>query len=187
MLEVIGSFKVNKLRWTTGNIQFAILFLKDRMLFDKVGGQFADLYMGAFLGFLVGLVGANVGANVFGANVFGTFISGVVGAGVGGGVGYIIEEKLRKQSFKEREEKIKSLTKLSINEIIKLDKNNFEIIYKDIFKIEIKKTSGVGSTGARVGTLSIEGKKKEKYDIIMNQKFEECEKIVKEVLSDKLK
>ena len=56
---------------------------------------------------------------------------------MGGGVGYIIEEKLRKQSFKEREEKIKSLTKLSINEIIKLDKNNIEIIYKDIFKIEI--------------------------------------------------
>ena len=160
MVEVKGSFRVNKIKWTGLDIQYAILFLKDRMLFVKVGGQFADTGIGAVIG-------------------------GVAGGGIGAGLGHVIEEKVRGSSFKKREDKIKSFEKMSIDELLKMDKKNFDIPYKDISKIEIKK--GVGISGPRTGVLSIEGKKKEKFNIAINQKFEECEKIVKEALPDKLK
>jgi len=42
MLDVKGYFRVNKVRQLKSNIQFAVLLLKDRMLFVKIGGQFAD-------------------------------------------------------------------------------------------------------------------------------------------------
>jgi hypothetical protein len=162
VVEVKGSFRVNKLKWATMNTQYAILFLKERMVFVKVGGQFADTGIGAVIG-------------------------GVAGGGIGAGLGQVIEEKVRGSSFKKRENKIKSFEKMSIDKLLKMDKKNFEIPYKDISKIGIKKTLIGGLNGPRTGVLLIEGKKKEKFDICLNQKYEECEKIVKEVLSDKLK
>jgi len=159
MADIIGSFRVNKIRWTGADIQYAILFLKDRMVFAKVGGQFADFNIGGTVG-------------------------GVVGGAVGAGVGSLIEKKLRKSPSDKRDEKIKSFSEMPADEIIKLDKNNFEIFYKDTSKIEIKNPFK-GVMGLGNWSLSIEGKRKEKFVIAPKQKVEECQKIVKKVLSDK--
>src|SRR3989344_4314221 len=114
MVEILGFFRVNKLKWTGGNIQYALLFLHDRMVFAKVGGQFADAASGQIMGATAG---------------------GFLGAIVGDR----IEKKLRKSSSEKRNEKILGFSGMDSAEILALDKNNFEIVYKDISTIEVKK------------------------------------------------
>ncbi len=42
-MEIIGAFRVNKVNMLTSNVQYTVLFLKDRLVFARTGGQFADL------------------------------------------------------------------------------------------------------------------------------------------------
>jgi hypothetical protein len=161
MLDIKGSFRVNKVRTIQSNIQYAVLFLEDRMIFAKIGGQFAD----------GGLAGAISG--------------GVVGGALGGIIGATIEQKLQKSSAKKKDEKIRNLSEMSIDEVLQLDKNNFELYYGDIIKIEMK-NSTFSFNGARSGTISIERKKKEKFDLAANQNYEDCEKLVSALLPGKL-
>ncbi len=162
MVDLKGSFRVNKLRWAASNTQYSVLFLKDRMVFVKLGGQFADVGIGGVIG-------------------------GVTFGGIGAGLGHELEEKLRGSSFKKRDEKIKSFSKYSVEELLQIDKKNFEVLYRDVSRIEIKKTLIGGLGGPRIGIFSIEGKKKEKFDIAPNQEFEGCQKTVKNILANKMK
>jgi hypothetical protein len=74
---------------------------------------------------------------------------------------------------------------MSVDELINLDKNNFVLLYEEIFKIHID-NSVLSINGARTGKLIIEGKKKEQYDISVNQKYADCENIVKSLLGSKI-
>jgi len=157
MVDVIGTFRVNKVRMIKANIQYSILFLKERMLFIKVGGQFADV------------------------GVAGTFTSAAIGGAIGGLVG----EKLKKPHDKKRDEKIRTLLEMSPDELIGMDKDNYAIPYNIINEIGIKKSS-MGVNGPRTGVITIKTIKKEKFDIAPGQEYEECNNIVTSVLSDKL-
>ncbi len=146
MVDVRGAFRVNKVNWSSSNLQYAVLFLKDRLIFAKIGGQFADSGIGMI-----------VGITAFGA--------------VGTAFGQRIDEKLGAKA-KKNETKIK---KMSVDDILKLDKVNFQIFYKDIKSVAIKK-SRLGINGQRVGVFTVNGNK---FDIAVKQKYDECEKLAK--------
>ncbi len=162
MLDIKGSFRVNKVRAIQSNIQYAVLFLSDRMLFAKIGGQFAD----------GGLGGAIAG--------------GVVGGAIGGLLGSAIDQKMNKKSAEKNEKRVRNLAEMSADEVLHLDKNNFELLFGDITTIEMKK-SAISLNGPRTGVMSIEGLRKERLDIAPNQDFEECRRTVAMLLQSKLR
>jgi hypothetical protein len=97
------------------------------------------------------------------------------------------------QSAKETEEKIKSLPDSlgdrSVDELLGMDKNNFQIAYSDISRMEMKKSAlGMSLSGPMIGRLSIQvGGRKRKFEIAPRQGFEECRNVVASCLPDKLR
>ncbi len=166
MVEVLGTFRVNKVNFWSANVQYMVLFLNDRLLFVKVGGQFAD-----------------------GAVSTGTVVGAVAGGAVGAVIGSIIGGKLdkskREKKILETASNINRFSEMSADELVSIDKANYEIPYKNISKIEIQK-SAVGANGPRTGTLSIQCAKKEKFDIAPNQDYKFCAETVKTLLADKI-
>lgn len=160
MVEVLGSFRINKIKWTGADVQYAILFLKDRMVFAKVGGQLADFNLAATVG-------------------------GVTGGAAGAAIGHLIGKKVRPASD-ERDEKVKAMNKMPVDKILNLDKNNFEILYKDVTSVKLKNPFN-GVMGFGVWSLNVEGKKKDKFNIAPNQNFEECRKIFESAVPEKLR
>jgi hypothetical protein len=43
MSDIIGAFRINKVKVIGNNVQYTILFMKDRLVFLVTGGQFADI------------------------------------------------------------------------------------------------------------------------------------------------
>jgi hypothetical protein len=165
--EIKGVFKVNKINQFSSNIQYIVLFLQDRMIFVKSGSYAMD------------------------GNLLGKAIGGGIGGAVGGlastGLGNVLDNKIQKNLDEKEKIAINNVSNLSIEEILKLDKHNFEIMYVDISKIDMKKTnSGISFNGARCGTLGIKWRKKEGFDIAVGQDFDECEKFVSTILHDKM-
>lgn len=160
MLEVKGTFRVNKVNMWSSNIQYAVLFFEDRMIFVKIGGQFAD----------GGLGGA---------------IAGGLGGALGGLIGSLIDQKLQRSPSLKKEGKVKSFEAMTIDDLLRLDKKNFEVYYGDIMRIEMKK-SAMSLNGPRTGTLSIQRKKKEKFDIAPSQKYDDCLNVIQSLLPGKL-
>jgi type IV secretory pathway TrbF-like protein len=103
----------------------------------------------------------------------------------------------------EYAKKAEELKEVSIESILKADKDNFEIPYTDITDIEIKKAGWKDKLVAdfvTIGTLTIKikDKKGQKFNItklridpsapskVKPQKLEDCINVVRSVLSDKL-
>jgi len=166
MVEVLGTFRVNKLNFWGANIQYMLLFLRDRLLFVKVGGQFAD-----------GLTSS--GAAIGGA------AGGLIGAAIGYKLGQKYDKSQREKKVFETATRINRFSEMSVDELIKLEKANFEISYNKITKIEIGK-SIYSMYGPRTGTLLIQGEKKETFDIAPNQDLNFCVETVRNLLADKL-
>jgi hypothetical protein len=161
LLEVKGSFRVNKIRMIQSNIQYAVLFLTDRLVFVKIGGQFAD---GGFVG---------------------TAVGGALGGALGGLVGSAVDLKIQKSATDKKNQKVKALNELSVEELLGRDKQNFEIYYGDIIKIEMKH-SVISLNGNRTGVFNILGKKLDKFDIAPGQDYQECERVVSSILPGKI-
>ena len=53
-MNIKGAFRVTKVKWTGANIQYAALFLEDKVIFVKIGGQFADPNFSVSLGLVLG-------------------------------------------------------------------------------------------------------------------------------------
>jgi len=67
----------------------------------------------------------------------------------------------------------------NVDEILKMSKHNFQILWEEVKKFEVNDSSE-GSEGARTGELIVEWKeRKEKFDITYGQDFKECEKTIK--------
>jgi len=158
--EGFSAFKVNKVNWMSSNVQYYVIFYPNKMLFAKIGGQFADQGLGTVTGAVLG---------------------GVIGSMVGGA----IDSKLGKRSNEKKTEKMRELFEMSPEEILAQDKKNFQILFNDVNKIFMKQ-SKMGVNGARAGVLEIEHNKKEKFDIAQGQSFSVCEDIVREHLADKM-
>jgi len=161
MIEVKGFFRVNKLNEWTSNVQYAALFLDDRILFVKVGGQFVDSGLGA------------------------SAVGGALVGPVGWGIGAAIDQGHRRASSKRRDEKVKRLAELSREDLLQLDKANFELLYEQVKSIKMKKTI-LSLSGARVGIFNIEADKKYRFNIALNQSYEDCLTVVQTVLPDRI-
>lgn len=77
------------------------------------------------------------------------------------------------------------LERVTVDKVLALNKDNFGIPYKDISRMEVRKSSA-GIMGPRTGVLKIEGKREEKFDIRADQDFDECTKTLKKHLPEKL-
>src|SRR2546427_12104960 len=118
MQDLPPYFHLTKVKWSSSNVQYAVLFLSDRILFMKTGGQFAGhagQSKGAFLGAIAGGV-----------------LGGAVGAVIASEAGRKIEEKLNKDSMDPRDRKVASLSDISPDELLRLDKKNFQILYEQV-------------------------------------------------------
>ncbi len=114
----------------------------------------------------------------------GTMTGAALGGVVGGIIGGAMDQKSQKSAAKKQEGKVDSLSEKSPEELLQMDKHNFELLYGDIIKIMMK-DSTFTLNGARAGVMVITGKKKEQFDIAPNQNFQECYKAVSVLLPDK--
>lgn len=162
----VPHLRVTKVRWGSTNLQYFILFYEDRLLFLKVGGQFKKGELGRVL-----------------LRISGHIVGGWVGATV---VDEISRIGAQRTSRNKSEDDLSNLAELSIDKLLGVDKHNFEMLYSDISYAEIT-SSSIGVNGIRNGTLLLQGKRKEKFDIDADKKYEECVHIVMTFLGDKLR
>ncbi|MGF3573731.1 MAG: hypothetical protein ACQXXG_09990 [Candidatus Bathyarchaeia archaeon] len=117
-------------------------------------------------------------------------------------VGGQLKDFLGPVAMEEYARKAEALKEVSIESILKADKDNFEIPYTDITHIEVKKAGWKDKliTEMRtIGTMTIKGKEEHKFQItrafivdpssptgLKPQKLEDCIKVIRSVLSDKL-
>jgi hypothetical protein len=117
-------------------------------------------------------------------------------------VGGQLKDLLGPIALKEYAEKAEELKKVSIESILKADKDNFEIPYIDITSIEVEKAGWkdkLVSDFRSVGTITIKGKEEHRFQIATAlridpstpsgwkpQKLEDCINVVRSALSDKL-
>ncbi len=153
------SFIVNKIGWTK-SIRYSLLFIKGRILFLRLLGP-SDTEG------TIAVTGA------------------VVGGAVGAAIGNVLEKTLRESLIELEVDKPESLNEVSVDELIKMDKENFEIYYEDISKIEMKEPTTKLEKSFSSGMLFIEEKKTYKFNIAPNQRFEECVEIVRSIIAEK--
>jgi hypothetical protein len=122
MPDILGIFRVNKHKFWKSDIQYAVMLFKDRILFVKIGGQFADGGTGAIIG-----------------SILGGAAGGMLGGMIGGRIGQGIEGKTGGSRDMKREKTMQAIQDLSIEELLQTDKNNFQIPYEEINYIKIKK------------------------------------------------
>jgi hypothetical protein len=160
MTEGFSAFKVNKVSWASSNVQYYLIFYRDRMVFAKIGGQFAEQGLGAVTGAVLG---------------------GAIGAMIGGAV----DSRLGKKSNEKKTKKMRDFFEMSPEEILAQDKKNYQIFFNDVKKVSMKQ-SRMGVNGARAGVFEVEHGKKEKFDIVQGQRYSVCEDIVREHLANKM-
>ena len=74
----------------------------------------------------------------------------------------------------------------SLDEILKMDKYNFEILYDEITTIELNHSTA-GVNGARAGKMIISYKNHQNsFDILVTESFEYCKKLIMDFLPSKL-
>ena len=162
MAEIQGMFRVNKNNMFSGNIQYAVCFLKDRLLFVKVGGEFADSAKATTGAMFGGLIGAAVGAAM---------------------------DKNAAKKDNQKDPMIQRLSELSVEELLKQNKSNFDMPHDSISKINLEKASYNLAYGKpRSGVITFErlGKKAEKFDISGKDDLEECRTTLVERLPGKM-
>jgi hypothetical protein len=161
------------------NIQYAVLFLEDRLLFVKIGGQFAE---GGKVDWIDRLLYASSPTAAYMDLAKGKLIKDTPPD--------VAEAVTRDTEINQG--RVRDLSKFSITEILAKDKVNFEVPYCDVTAINIDKPNYTEKRGifaeARSGNLAIEElKKKEKYLVSPVQNLEECVTIFEKFLPGKVK
>jgi hypothetical protein len=160
------------------NIQYAVLFLPDRMVFVKIGGQFAE---GGKEDLKERFLYATSPATPYKDLAKGKLIRVTPPS--------VVEATAREKSAND--EKVRKLSQLPAEELLALDKANFELFHSDIRLVEIKKANFMGQKGifteAKNGHLAIEGDKKEKFLVSPVQDLEECIAIFEKFLPGKVR
>jgi hypothetical protein len=164
MLDTKGHFIVNKNRVWGSNIQYTVLTLKDRLIFMKTGGQFAE-----------------GGA----ASIAGDALGGILG----GSIGSAIDSKVQKPVMERANEKLSQYIAMMEQQILRADKDNFVLRFEEVSNITFKKSGyNLASQSKRAGVLTIEilNGKLQKYDISKKSSFEETINLLKQIFPDKL-
>jgi hypothetical protein len=82
------------------------------------------------------------------------------------------------------------MEKLPVEEILKLDADNFEILYSDITSVELQEYKFQGNIRLpiyRIGRVTIEAKTTLRLEIPMQEYYKECVNAFKSFLGDKVK
>jgi len=172
--DCYGSFRAKTLclKKRTYNIHYVLIFAKDRLMAAEIGKSY-------------GLDEDEHEGEMFGA---------VMGGIIGGYLGSKSDERARRK----KKEKASRLVELIPEEILRLEKENFEIVYSEIEKVEWKRRAlwieGRGVTPAliKLGWSPTEGLFRKKprremwFDIAPDQDFEKCKTIVSMALQSKL-
>lgn len=108
-----------------------------------------------------------------------------IGGGTGGMIGATVGAWLGEGKLKGIKDKIEKLGDMSNEDLLKLDKNNFELNYNEIDSVEMSKSNSI-IRGPRAGYMKIKGKKILDLDITPEQDFGKCKNIVAEFLPKKL-
>jgi hypothetical protein len=193
-LDVKGSFKAVEVFQFRRNIEYSFQFLKDRIVLINIGKDYRFtggmsyrnyftmvviyLLVFAIFMFVTALVKPIITINVAGATLLSLLLAFASIA--------IYGRKVKNKP--NRSINIEELLKdKSIDEIITLNKNNREILFQDISKIEINNYKIRRGIFSREGEVFITTRnKREKFDIITNQNYENCRDIISTLLSDKL-
>jgi hypothetical protein len=193
-LDVKGSFKAVEVFQFRRNIEYSFQFLKDRIVLINIGKDYRFtggmsyrnyftmvviyLLVFAIFMFVTALVKPIITINVAGATLLSLLLAFASIA--------IYGRKVKNKP--NRSINIEELLKdKSIDEILTLNKNNREILFQDISKIEINNYKIRRGIFSREGEVFITTRnKREKFDIITNQNYENCRDIISTLLSDKL-
>ncbi len=179
-MDIPGSFAVNRFRILAPTIQYSLLFFKDRVLFIKIGGQFADTrysLVAVVPELIFGFLGYIWGYYLIGR--IGSHIYLLLGAICGAYIGSVVANRVLKPSPK-RASVLKNLTNLSEDELLNRDKGNFVIPFEEISDIDLQKSQFGFFVGPRVGIIAINGNK---YDIAPGQSYDECLCLVDSLLT----
>lgn len=167
--ELLPYVRVTKFIWKKLNIKYAILFLNDRLLFVKVGNEFDDPDFWAELGKPAGgATGSGLGRAVAGSAL--------------GAAGGMIGNRLRRVT----EDKVAMASEIPVEEMLKLDEKNFQVLYSDIASVKIRKDRVFAHFRDRIGTIEIKGKTNDKFDIESDENYKNCITTFESFLAGKL-
>ena len=176
-MGIYGSFRVKIwcMKGAGYDLHYVFIFAKDRLIAAKLGKQWGMDDQGAMIGGLT--------------------------AGIAGAILGSIADKRDREKL---EEKASKLVELTPQEILKMEKGNFEIAYAETEKVEMEKRTFLSPSGTvkivgnvtpilvKLGykpTVGLFRKKVQRevvFDIGRNQDFEECKNIVSAALQSKL-
>jgi hypothetical protein len=193
MLDIKGSFFVIKLFALHADVKYLLIFLKDRVLFVKSG--FADSFtQGLSLSKYLSIIGVFFAVFLVLGLIFyflksfikiNSDISVLIVVLVSIVVAVIYERRIRKKQGISPIT-LDSIRTKSIQEILNMNKDNHELFYGDILKIEIT-DSNSGFRAPRIGQLTIIYRNgKDNLNMPNDQNYEECKAIVQQFLPDKL-
>jgi hypothetical protein len=179
-VDVPAHFRVYKFNWTRSDVKYVIFFLDDRLVFVKTG---TDLDAEGIIWYMseVARIGMRGGGRYMGP--IGVLAAGMAIDVVRGTAGQAILKKYDEQVT----EFIAAVSGLTVPEILELDKDNFEIPYSEITAVKIKKEGILGEPHAKKGRFFVEWKRKDKFEIMVTEDFDECRSIVESYFSMKMK
>lgn len=171
------------------SVQYALLFLKDRLLFVKNSQllESKDIStigcLAAAVALFLPIIFTTVGFDNFGT--FGALVGGAFGLAICLAIVVPVYKRTAKAMLNQGRRKVNAFRDYSIGDLLTMDESNFEVLYDDIGKVRIKK-SKYGIDGLRSGVITIYSDKRREYDVAPYQSYEECRNIAMTFLPDKL-
>lgn len=159
--EVLGIFVIEKIRVLKSNISYGLLLTSDRLVAAKLGSL------------------KSLSVIVY-VKIYGAALVGLAAALRQG-------KKIQKIPEIPGLADIGGKLMLDPQTVLAADKNNFELPYSYITKVEMKKGGFSPAHGVRAGKMVISTHEtKQEFEIISGQKFEDCVNVVRSVLPNKL-
>lgn len=156
LINFRATFRVDKRKGTGHSIRYSLFLLDDRMVFAKIGQTgFFDLVFigyGPALGTLAGDLLLAVTSATFELLL------------------RLFSSKTPSDKFISEQEKTSDYSKMSVEDILRWDKDNFELCYDDITLVKMER-QGILS---RTGVLKIECGRNEIFEIERDQDPECC-------------
>ena len=159
--EFLGGFAIQRIYMLKNNISYVLVFTHNRLVAVRFRSPMNALHVVKALG--------------------------SVTVGTATALVHVVAHKL----VREPEEiaglsEIDGKLMLELDTPLAADKRNFAMRYSDIAGVEMRK-SGIGRHTTRTGKITIfTHVRKQQFDIIMGQEFEDCVGIVRSVLPNKL-
>ncbi|CAI82347.1 glycine zipper 2TM domain-containing protein [Dehalococcoides mccartyi] len=195
MADIKGYIIAAKNNISSPNIKYGVVFLADRMLFIKIDQSMLTEVLSSEKWLQLIIFGAMFGASgsIIGALIFETPEWALLGLAIGALVGVFIGNEVSQYMNKKEgitENTISQrLIDLSPEELLKLNKRNFEVLYKKIRSADYTRSNfHLLYVNSRSGilTLNLEGFESERYDISAKRSFDETLELLRKMLPCKV-